>query len=50
MVNASRETVTRAVAQLIKNEVAQKDMRRLIIRSPERLRQLVADSRRHSKP
>lgn len=49
MVNASRETVTRAIAQLLKNQVAQKDMRRLIIRSPEQLRQLVEDSRRKPK-
>lgn len=49
MVNASRETVTRAIAQLVKHQVAQKDMRRLIIRSPEQLRQLVEDSRRKPK-
>ena len=40
MVNASRETVTRAIAKLIQDKVVQKDVRRLIIRSPETLRRL----------
>lgn len=46
MVNASRETVTRAIATLIQANVVQKDMRRLIIRSPVRLEQLVEDANR----
>ena len=41
MVNASRETVTRALARLKADGIIQKDMRRLIIRRPDRLRQLV---------
>lgn len=48
MVNASRETVTRAIATLIQANVVQKDMRRLIIRSPVRLEQLVEDASRKS--
>jgi CRP/FNR family cyclic AMP-dependent transcriptional regulator len=41
MVNTSRETVTRAMARLLDEGVVKKDMRRLIIRKPERLEQLV---------
>jgi len=43
MVNTSRETVTRAIAQLLKSGVVQKDMRRLIIRKPQVLQRLVED-------
>lgn len=38
MVNTSRETVTRALARLKAAGIVQKDMRRLIIREPDRLR------------
>lgn len=41
MVNTSRETVTRAIARLIEGGVVEKDMRRLIIRKPQLLEQLV---------
>lgn len=41
MVNTSRETVTRALARLKSEDVIQKDMRRLIIRRPDRLRHLI---------
>ena len=41
MVNTSRETVSRAVSELIRAGVVEKDLRRLIIRKPEALRQLV---------
>ena len=46
MVNVSRETVTRAIAVLANSDIVQKDMRRLIIRSPERLQELV-NGKRH---
>ena len=48
MVNVSRETVTRAIASLLKSSIVQKDMRRLIIRSPQRLQELVNGKRRPS--
>ena len=38
MINTSRETVSRALQVLIQNGVVEKDMRRLIIRKPENLR------------
>lgn len=38
MVNTSRETVTRALARLKAAGIIQKDMKRLIIREPDRLR------------
>jgi CRP/FNR family cyclic AMP-dependent transcriptional regulator len=41
MVNTSRETVTRAIARLLDEGVVQKDLRRLLIRKPEVLTQLV---------
>ena len=41
MVNTSRETVTRALARLIRGGVVQKDRRRLYIRSPRLLERLV---------
>lgn len=40
MVNTSRETVSRAIAQLIAEGVLEKDYRRLIVRRPQRLREL----------
>lgn len=43
MVNTSRETVTRALARLRELGVVQKDRRRMLVRSPEALRQLVED-------
>ena len=46
MINSSRETVTRAIAVLINANVVQKDMRRLIIRSPDRLKELVDGKRK----
>lgn len=38
MVNTSRETVSRALSMLIKHGVVEKDLRRLIVRQPEALR------------
>ncbi len=46
MVNVSRETVTRAIAALTKTHVVQKDMRRLIIRLPGQLQELVNGKRK----
>lgn len=40
MINTSRETVSRAIAQLVSSGVLEKDYRRLIVRDPERLRQM----------
>ena len=40
MVNTSRETVTRALRQLIQSGIAEKDMHRLIIRDPMALQRL----------
>jgi CRP/FNR family cyclic AMP-dependent transcriptional regulator len=40
MVNTSRETVSRAIAQLAAEGVIEKDYRRLIVRRPERLGEL----------
>jgi CRP/FNR family cyclic AMP-dependent transcriptional regulator len=40
MVNTSRETVSRAIAQLVAEGVVEKDYRRLIVRKPARLREL----------
>jgi len=41
MVNTSRETVSRAISELIRLGVVEKDLRRLIIRKPDVLRALV---------
>ena len=41
MVNTSRETVSRALSELIRIGVVEKDLRRLIVRKPDTLRQLV---------
>lgn len=41
MVNTSRETVSRAMSELMRLNVVEKDLRRLIIRRPELLRQMV---------
>ena len=41
MVNTSRETVSRAIHALIQKGVVEKDMRRLIVRLPEALREAV---------
>jgi len=46
MINSSRETVTRAIAVLLNANVVQKDMRRLIIRAPDRLKELVDGKRK----
>ncbi len=40
MLNTSRETVSRAIGQLVAEGVVQKDHRRLIVRRPSRLREL----------
>ena len=40
MINTSRETVSRAIAQLVSMGVLEKDYRRLIVRDPQRLRQM----------
>lgn len=40
MINASRETVTRAIAVLMHHGIIQKDMRRIIIRNPAALQKL----------
>ena len=39
MLTTSRETVSRAIAELVQAEVVEKDLRRLIVRKPEVLRQ-----------
>lgn len=39
MLNTSRETVSRAIAELIQAGVVEKDLRRLIVRKPEMLQQ-----------
>jgi CRP/FNR family transcriptional regulator, cyclic AMP receptor protein len=44
MINTSRETVSRAVAQLVAMGVLEKDYRRLIVRDPQRLRLLAMQS------
>ena len=41
MVNTSRETVSRAMSELMRTGVVEKDLRRLIVRKPDVLRQLV---------
>lgn len=41
MINTSRETVSRVLAELIQRGVIEKDMRRLIIRRPQELQALV---------
>lgn len=40
MVNTSRETVSRAIAQLVADGILEKDYRRLIVRRPDRLAEL----------
>lgn len=44
MANTSRETVSRAISLLITKNIVEKDMRRLIIRKPDALRQLADDA------
>ena len=39
MLNTSRETVSRAITELVQAGVVEKDLRRLIVRKPETLRQ-----------
>ena len=39
MVNTSRETVSRAIHMLIQRGVVEKDLRRLIVRRPDVLRE-----------
>lgn len=43
MVNTSRETVTRALSSLVAAGVVEKDMRRLLIRKPDALKQLAEE-------
>lgn len=50
MVNTSRETVTRAIAQLLRSGIVEKDRRRLIIRDPAALEQLIEDPSRVPGP
>ncbi|MEN9313884.1 MAG: hypothetical protein RIS35_277, partial [Pseudomonadota bacterium] len=50
MVNTSRETVTRAIAQLLRSGVVEKDRRRLIIRDPAALERLIEDPSRALGP
>ena len=38
MINTSRETVSRAIQVLIHSGVVEKDLRRLIVRNPDALR------------
>ena len=40
MINVSRETVSRALHELLKKGIAEKDLRRLVIRDPEALRRI----------
>jgi CRP-like cAMP-binding protein len=42
MINTSRETVSRAIAQLVASGVIEKDFKRLIVRDPNRLRRLAS--------
>lgn len=44
MANTSRETISRAISLLIHKEIAEKDLRRLIIRKPESLLELADES------
>lgn len=50
MVNTSRETVSRAIHALIQKGVVEKDLRRLIIRIPDALREAVRVERAPSSP
>ena len=40
MVNTSRETVSRALHYLIQEKIVEKDLRRLIVRKPDKLRKI----------
>ena len=40
MLNTSRETVSRAITELVQTGVVEKDLRRLIVRKPDVLQQL----------
>ncbi len=42
MLNTSRETVSRAITELVQTGVVEKDLRRLIVRKPEVLQQLAS--------
>ncbi|MBY0410908.1 MAG: Crp/Fnr family transcriptional regulator [Burkholderiaceae bacterium] len=42
MLNTSRETVSRAITELIQSGVVEKDLRRLIVRKPDVLQQLAS--------
>lgn len=44
MLNTSRETVSRAIAELVQAGVVEKDLRRLIVRKPDMLRQWASKS------
>lgn len=46
MINTSRETVSRAIHQLIQRGVVEKDMRRLIVRRPDVLREELTVTKR----
>ena len=48
MVNTSRETVSRAIQALIQRGVVEKDLRRLIVRKPDTLRDEVNTPKPHS--
>jgi DNA-binding GntR family transcriptional regulator len=43
MVNTSRETVTRALSQLLRAGVVDRDHRRLVVRDPAALERLIED-------
>ena len=42
MLNTSRETVSRAITELVQSGVVEKDLRRLIVRKPEVLQQMAS--------
>ena len=47
MINTSRETVSRAISELVKTGVLEKDVKRLIIRQPEKLAEFTEEKRFH---
>jgi len=47
MANTSRETVSRALQALIQQGVVEKDLRRLIVRQPERLKAMILEQDKH---
>lgn len=50
MLNTSRETVSRAIAELVQAGVVEKDLRRLIVRKPETLQQWAKSAGAKSEP